>query len=54
MFWNLGDFHKQNVLLYEATGRSVVKRRRQRNGKGSCRNESFTYWLNSKTGKVAV
>lgn len=54
MFWNLGDFNKQNILLYEATGRSVVKRRRQRNGKGSCRNESFTYWLNSKTGKVAV
>ncbi|CAH1114782.1 unnamed protein product [Psylliodes chrysocephalus] len=54
MFWNLGDFNKQNILLYEATGRSVVKRGGQRNGKGSCRNESFTYWLNYKTGKVAV
>ena len=49
MFWNLKDFNKQNILLYEATGRNVVKRRRQKNGKGSCRDESFTYWFNCKT-----
>lgn len=32
-FWNLGDFNKQNVLLYEATERYAVKRRRQKTEK---------------------
>ncbi|XP_043495741.1 uncharacterized protein LOC122519960 [Polistes fuscatus] len=34
-FWNLGDFNKKNILLYEAIKRKIVKRRRQNNGKGN-------------------
>lgn len=53
-FWNLEDFNKQNILLYEATKRCVVKRKRQKNGKSSPRNYNFKYLLNSKKGKVFV
>ena len=32
MIWNLRDFNNQKyILLYEATGRNVVKKRRQKN-----------------------
>jgi len=53
-FWGLGDFNKQNVLLYEAVERKIVKRKRPTNGNGSPRNWSFRYLLNSKNGKVPV
>lgn len=34
----LGHVNKQNISLYEATKRNSLKRRRQKNGKGSPRN----------------
>lgn len=53
-FRGLADFNKQNVLLYEAVERKIVKRRRATNGKGSPRNVSFSYLLNSKNRKIPV
>lgn len=53
-FWGLGDFKKQNILLYEAVEHKIVKRRRPKNGKRSPKNWSFRYLLNSKNGKVPV
>ena len=50
----MGDFNKQNILLYEAVERKIVERRRPANGKGSPRNWSFRYLLNFKIGKVPV
>ena len=50
----MGDFNKQNILLYEATERLIVKRKRLRNGKGSPRNYNFKYFLSTAHGKFPV
>lgn len=53
-YWNLADWHKQNVLLQEMVTSVEIARRRSKTGDPSARTKNFHYFIPDRTDKIRV